>query len=805
MKTNFYLRLFFAFLLFSFIITAVNYYFSSSTKISLKEENDRDILFNNIDLKTKVIAKSIQLIENKIDIIKQIKNFKNVKKVDFNDENILEINYFNLNDRTNLLKKRDYYLELIKQPLQEFTLKKVVDNDKIYLVKKDNNEILEIVYDISNLFKTRALYTIYNVFDKNGNYLFDIGNTKNLNSINFNKNLKDIYPKNYKTIKNTNNYFSSKFASKIIKIDDYLEYIIVSQSKKYNLDAKLSLHLDKGFIYTIFIVIIVSFILAMVFSNPASSFKLKLVSLKDQNDKKVAEVEELNRNLDFIDKNIMILTTNINGEITDVSSALCNFTKYTKNELIGQSYKILLNNVLGKNFFENLWKQVQSQKLNNLEIKGIKKDGDIFWFNSVIEPIRNDFDEVIGFEFISENITQKKKVEEIYKDLDFQLSQYNAIFNNVNNGIAIMDLAGRFKKFNESFCDLFKYSYQDLSENITFKDLINEDENKVNDLLIEIKDLRKISNIEKVFSDSAKNKIHLEMTLSIMPDNKSIVLIVSSLKDKRKQQEINQLLEKKIKEELEKSRQKDEIHKQEQIKNAKLTSIGSLAAGITHEINTPLTYIKGSFELMGYDIEDLPDSDIKTRMIEDKQKIEDGLARIANIVESMREISQKTKETKEPTNIYSTLITVLTMAYNRSKQVAPIYLKDDLFEIGELDKNKYEYITNVQKQRIEQVWIIIINNALDELIKIDSYSNRSLNINIYIEDKEIVVKFEDNAGGIDEEILPNIFDPFISNKEHSGMGVGLNVAKNIVEQQGGSIKAFNNKNGAIFEVRLTIV
>ena len=85
----------------------------------------------------------------------------------------------------------------------------------------------------------------------------------------------------------------------------------------------------------------------------------------------------------------------------------------------------------------------------------------------------------------------------------------------------------------------------------------------------------------------------------------------------------------------------------EQLKNIKLASIGSLAAGITHEINTPLTYIKGNFEMLQYDIEDLPQSDIKERMQQDSVKITDGIKRISNIVESMREVSQIQQESKE--------------------------------------------------------------------------------------------------------------------------------------------------------------
>lgn len=196
---------------------------------------------------------------------------------------------------------------------------------------------------------------------------------------------------------------------------------------------------------------------------------------------------------------------------------------------------------------------------------------------------------------------------------------------------------------------------------------------------------------------------------------------MNSLQDKRKLQELNQNLELKIKKEVEKSRQKDKLHQEEQLRNIKLTSIGSLAAGITHEINTPLTYVKGNFEMMGYDIDDLPESEIKTRMKEDTVRIKEGINRIANIVESMREISQSSNEIKENVNIYSTIITALTMTYNRSKQISEIYINDKLFTIDDINKNEYEFICKVQKQRVEQVWIVIVNNALDELSNVVQY------------------------------------------------------------------------------------
>jgi hypothetical protein len=171
-----------------------------------------------------------------------------------------------------------------------------------------------------------------------------------------------------------------------------------------------------------------------------------------------------------------------------------------------------------------------------------------------------------------------------------------------------------------------------------------------------------------------------------------------------------------------------EEHEKEIERNTKFLTIGQMAAGITHEINTPLTYIKGTNEMSKFDIDDMPSSELKSSLLLDNKKIADGINRISNIVESMREVSQITSSLKEPSNIYSTIITTLRLINNRSKHISRIYINDELFEAHTADKEKYKFMTNINKQKIEQVWTIILNNALDELVKINTYEQRRLSI-----------------------------------------------------------------------------
>ena len=255
---------------------------------------------------------------------------------------------------------------------------------------------------------------------------------------------------------------------------------------------------------------------------------------------------------------------------------------------------------------------------------------------------------------------------------------------------------------------------------------------------------------------------------------------------------------------VEKKQLEEKLQEQEKerIQQAKFSAIGQLTAGITHEINTPLTYIKGTFEMMQMDIDDLEESDIKTQMQTDTKTIVDGIRRIENIISAMKEMSTQSKVEKEETNIYETLLIALTMTHNKCKHISPVYLNGQQYTTM-LDHNELQFMANIQKQRIEQVWIVIINNAMDELMKSGEFHERKLEITIdYTQDEKIKVKFKDNAGGIDESIMDKLFEPFKSTKESSGMGIGLNIAQSIVHDNDATIKAYNEDGGAVFEVIL---
>ncbi len=275
--------------------------------------------------------------------------------------------------------------------------------------------------------------------------------------------------------------------------------------------------------------------------------------------------------------------------------------------------------------------------------------------------------------------------------------------------------------------------------------------------------------------------------------NSLLHLYLRFLNNQKELEDINSHLEEKVKEKLDR-----------RLEEVKLASIGEMAAGITHELNTPVTYMKANLEMLGYDIEDIKENeDLKSSMFKIVETLEGGLNRLRGIIDTTREVSKKGKNKIQNENLYSTLIFSTRMIYNRAKHLMPIYINDTQFNL-DINENFEIFESNIIKEKMEQVWIIILNNACDEFANTTKdFNERRIDIKITQKDEKTTVKFKDNAGdGIPDSIISKIFEPFASTKTDQGMGVGLNIAKQIVEQHNGTIKAYNENNCAVFEIEV---
>jgi len=266
----------------------------------------------------------------------------------------------------------------------------------------------------------------------------------------------------------------------------------------------------------------------------------------------------------------------------------------------------------------------------------------------------------------------------------------------------------------------------------------------------------------------------------------------------------------------------------------KMESIGQLAAGVAHEINTPMQSVGDNTRFVRDSINDLlkltdqyaallasvKDGDVQPKQIaEIGSAIEDldlefikeeipkaieqtlsGVDRVAEIVEAMKDFSHPGRTGKTPTDLNKAIASTIIVCRNRWKYVADLEtdLQDDLPMVSCL------------VAEFNQVIVNIVVNAADAIGRIvgDGGEGRGLITVSTREDGEFVeVRVSDTGSGIPEKIRHKVFEPFFTTKEvGQGTGQGLAISRDvIVNKHGGTIDLDSQPGiGTTFIIRLPI-
>ena len=153
---------------------------------------------------------------------------------------------------------------------------------------------------------------------------------------------------------------------------------------------------------------------------------------------------ELKDAFEFISEHISYSKTDTKGVIIDVSKAFCKASGYKREELIGEPHNIIRHPDMPASAFKNLWDTIEKGETWQGEVKNKTKDGGFFWSRSIISPMYDEQNNIIGYHAVRENITDHKIAEELHDNVTLLL-------NNANDG---------FIPFDFNFKILDGYSYQ---------------------------------------------------------------------------------------------------------------------------------------------------------------------------------------------------------------------------------------------------------------------------------------------------------------------------------------------------------
>ncbi len=223
----------------------------------------------------------------------------------------------------------------------------------------------------------------------------------------------------------------------------------------------------------------------------------------------------------------------------------------------------------------------------------------------------------------------------------------------------------------------------------------------------------------------------------------------------------------------------------------RLASLGMMSAGIAHELNTPLTVLKGLVEKLNTHPDDLDKSQaaLMLRVVQRLERLGDSLLDFARARHPSVKLVQLSPLVQEA---------VLLVGLDRDAGAIQIMSHIPVSLSLECDQD-----------RMMQVLVNLIRNAVDAVRAGGLSADSMVTIGADRSDKDgrhwVSLTISDTGPGIDPAILPHLFEPFVSTRLDSrGTGLGLAVAEGIVREHGGVILARNRtgRSGAIFEVLL---
>ena len=254
------------------------------------------------------------------------------------------------------------------------------------------------------------------------------------------------------------------------------------------------------------------------------------------------------------------------------------------------------------------------------------------------------------------------------------------------------------------------------------------------------------------------------------------------------------------------------------VQQEKLASIGQLAAGVAHEINNPLGFMKSNFSTAKEYIRSLQDAWIEAKKhldpevsaaIEKKEDLgfiieelpqifmenEDGYARIISIVSQLKTFAHIDPEAKQtPYDIEKGIESSLIIAWNEIKYVADV-------------KKEFTGISPVMAESggINQVLLNVLVNAAQAIASQKRKDRGLITISTWEDNTFAYCSMSDDGPGMTEDVRKRVFDPFFTTKEPGkGTGLGLSISYDIIVNKHGGKFAVRSKpgSGATFEIGL---
>lgn len=377
----------------------------------------------------------------------------------------------------------------------------------------------------------------------------------------------------------------------------------------------------------------------------------------------------------------------------------------------------------------------------------------------------------------------EEEVNRIREELQRSEARYQALVENAADLIYTVDDAGRILSLNKFAADLFAYAWPSVAPGEvgpedfvgrTFYEIFSRDTARFHmDWLQEVKETGRV-----------KPKRH---QVTIGEHEFWFSTSIVGLKDEHGDIYAYEIISRNI--------TGRKAFEERMINMEKLAAVGTLAAGVAHEINNPIAVILGFTEHLLEKTED------QREVRETLQVIEEEGLKCKKIVENLLTFARAPERAETSTEINKILEKMLAVVTN-TLLTKKIRLESSL--TPDLPRVKGD------PRELQQVFINMVNNAMDSM---KGGGVLRVSTRMAADGKRVAIEFSDTGTGIPREVQPKIFDPFFTTKKTGeGTGLGLSVSYGIVSKYGGNIifssyhaAEYPDKHGTTFKIYLPVV
>ena len=501
---------------------------------------------------------------------------------------------------------------------------------------------------------------------------------------------------------------------------------------------------------------------------------LRDVSIQKKLTEELRESEKKYRNLfEQVDQGICI--TSKEGRFLDCNPALLKILAYeSKQEFLKMDITrdLYVNPDDRKKFQDTI---ERDGFVKNFEVEFKKKNGEGIPVLMTSHGRKNEKGQVVGYQGIIIDISERIRIEQELREKHGFLT--NLLESSVDC-IVVVDMRGNVIFFNKAAEKLTGYREKNVIGKVHIAEFYSLETAKEIMRLLRSDEHGGQGNLDNLMlTIRGKNneEIPVSLAASIVYEGKKEIASLGIFTDLRE----------KIK--IEKELQDTQVRL---LQSEKMASLGSLAAGVAHEVNNPLGGILIYASLLMEDFEAADDP-----RVQDLKRIVEEATRCKEIVKSLLEFGRQTESRFEPVDINKCIIDGLFFLENQV-----------LFHDVEIVKHLDSSIPLVEgnSNQLKQVFMNMMVNAAEAMS--DGGGSLTITTGTGPEGESIFVSFCDTGQGILPEIQLKIFDPFFTTKEvGKGTGLGLSTSYGIIQSHHGNIEVESDVGkGTAFTILLPI-